>query len=159
MNLSMQMIGKTVCGKGWLLQLAAVVAAVVGFRIAGDPPHSRETKDPARNPGRIGWRVAALSAVGLALSLALSGHAASAPKLRTRMTAFCEHTPGENDGAVTGADEQAQRLFACLHRHACHLRARLGTLATDRGALRLADGIAGLGTGATDVGTRSTDGR
>lgn len=62
------MLAKTVWGWGWLLQLAGVVVAALGFR-AG------------RRGSRSGWGLAALGAAALAFSPALSGHAASAPRL------------------------------------------------------------------------------
>lgn len=68
-TLSAQMIAKTTWGMGWLVQLAGVIIAGAGFHMAA-------------RMRSFGWRLAALGIVLLALSLALSGHAASAPRLR-----------------------------------------------------------------------------
>ena len=62
------MLAKTVWGWGWLLQLVAVIVASLGF-------------GAARRASRLGWWIAALGAAGLAFSPALSGHAASSPRL------------------------------------------------------------------------------
>ncbi len=62
------MVARTVWGWGWLLQGAGVVVAAVGFMIA-------------RRGSRSGWPIATLGALMLALTPALSGHAASAPRL------------------------------------------------------------------------------
>lgn len=62
------MLRKTVWGWGWLLQLVGVIVAGSGF-------------GAARRGSRIGWGIALLGVVALAFSPALSGHAASAPKL------------------------------------------------------------------------------
>jgi putative copper export protein/methionine-rich copper-binding protein CopC len=61
------MLGKTVWGWGWLLQLLGVGIAAIGLRIA-------------RRGRQTGWGIAALGAAALAFSPALSGHAASAPR-------------------------------------------------------------------------------
>ena len=61
------MVARTVWGWGWLLQAAGVAVAATGFSIA-------------RRGARSGWAVAALGALILALTPALSGHAASAPR-------------------------------------------------------------------------------
>jgi len=63
------MIGLTTWGWGWLLQAAGVVGAITGFAVA--------RRDRAK-----GWTIATASAVALAFSPALSGHAASSPSLR-----------------------------------------------------------------------------
>jgi putative copper export protein len=62
------MLTQTVWGRGWLLQLAAVIFAAFGFSAA-----ARER--------RAGWALATLAVLALALTPALSGHAASAPRL------------------------------------------------------------------------------
>jgi putative copper export protein/methionine-rich copper-binding protein CopC len=62
------MLGRTVWGWGWLLQLAGVVAALAGFAAA-------------RRGNRAGWALAAVGAAALAFSPALSGHAASVSRL------------------------------------------------------------------------------
>jgi putative copper export protein len=58
------MVRKTMWGWGWLLQLAGIVLAGLGF-------------------SRSRWRLAACGALVAAFSPALSGHAASVPTLRT----------------------------------------------------------------------------
>jgi copper transport protein len=63
------MIGRTIWGWGWLLQLLATAVAIAGFSAA--------RRDPTR-----GWSIAATGAVLGAFAPALSGHAASAPILR-----------------------------------------------------------------------------
>ncbi|MDQ3809175.1 MAG: copper resistance protein CopC [Chloroflexota bacterium] len=62
------MLTGTVWGWGWFLQVAATVIAIAGFAMAR---------------GRLagGWALATLGAVTLAFTPALSGHAASAPRL------------------------------------------------------------------------------
>lgn len=62
------MLAKTLWGWGWLLQLAGVLVAALGF-------------GTARRGSGAGWGIAALGALALAFSPALSGHAASAPQL------------------------------------------------------------------------------
>ena len=62
------MISSTVWGWGWLLQLLGVVLAFSGFWLA-------------RRGTTSGWTIAALGALALAYSPALSGHAASSPRL------------------------------------------------------------------------------
>ena len=62
------MLQRTVWGWGWVLQLVGVVTAAIGFTIA-------------RRGWRLAWPIAALGALMLAFTPALSGHAASAPRL------------------------------------------------------------------------------
>jgi copper transport protein len=62
------MLSRTVWGWGWLLQVAAVAMALVGFLAA-------------RRGRTRGWALAALGALALAFTPALSGHAASTPQL------------------------------------------------------------------------------
>jgi copper resistance protein D len=62
------MLSRTVWGWGWLLQLIGVHVVVSGFVLA-------------RRGSAGGWTLAALGAVVLAFTPALSGHAASAPRL------------------------------------------------------------------------------
>ena len=64
------MIARTTWGIGWLVQLAGVVLAGIGFHLARGKPSA--------------WTLASVGAVLLAFSPALSGHAASVP----RYTAF-----------------------------------------------------------------------
>ncbi|MEO6528805.1 MAG: CopD family protein [Gemmatimonadaceae bacterium] len=64
------MLGQTVWGWGWIVQLAGVIVACVGFTLARlDRPQ--------------GWRIAMVGAVILAFTPALSGHAISTPTLPT----------------------------------------------------------------------------
>lgn len=67
-GLSVQMVQHTMWGKGWLLQLAGVIVAGLGFHFAGR--------------ARWGWPLATLGVVMLAFSPAFSGHAAATPKLQ-----------------------------------------------------------------------------
>ena len=62
------MLTSTVWGWGWLLQVAAAAAAIAGFVTA-------------RRRRAGGWTLATLGAIALAFTPALSGHAASAPRL------------------------------------------------------------------------------
>jgi copper transport protein len=62
------MLSRTVWGWGWLFQIVGVGVALAGFVLA----------PRGRNPG---WTLAALGALVLAFTPALSGHAASAPRL------------------------------------------------------------------------------
>lgn len=59
------MLTDTVWGRGWLLQVLATVVAIVGFRTA--------------IRGQGGWGLAAFGVVVLAVTPALSGHAAATP--------------------------------------------------------------------------------
>ena len=72
-SLSTQMIARTMWGRGWLLQLAGVLVAGVGFSRARLPIER----------ARVAWTVAALGTVLLAFSPAFSGHAAAAPQFRS----------------------------------------------------------------------------
>ena len=79
------MVRKTTWGWGWLLQLVGIVLAAVGFhraRMASVNPLAANARTGSR-VSAIWWRLAALGAVAAAFSPAFSGHAASAPKLRT----------------------------------------------------------------------------
>ena len=62
------MLTRTTWGWGWLLQAAAALTAIVGFR-------------RARAHERTGWVVAAVAATVAAVTPGLSGHAASSPRL------------------------------------------------------------------------------
>ena len=64
------MLSGTLWGWGWSLQLAGLVVAATGFAIA-------------RRAAHTGWPLAALGALMLTFTPALSGHAASAPGLPT----------------------------------------------------------------------------
>lgn len=64
------MIGQTTWGLGWMLQALSVFVAATGFALA-------------RRQSANGWKIAAVGAVAGAFAPALSGHAASAPALRT----------------------------------------------------------------------------
>lgn len=61
------MLTNTVWGWGWILQLIAVVLAIAAFILA-------------RREKSAGWALAAVACVALAMTPALSGHAASAPR-------------------------------------------------------------------------------
>lgn len=67
-------IGSTLWGWGWLLQVAAALTAWAGFRAAA-------RAGSGRGAGRAGWTVAALGATAAAFTPALAGHAASVPHL------------------------------------------------------------------------------
>jgi putative copper export protein len=69
------MLTSTVWGRGWLLQITAMIVAAFGFRAA--------------LLGRGGWWMAGLGVVALAFTPALSGHAASAPQL-TRLAILAD---------------------------------------------------------------------
>ncbi len=72
------MLGRTLWGWGWLLQVAAVVVASVGFSLSARTTNSRL----GMPSGRAGaWALAAAGAILLAFTPALSGHAASSPRL------------------------------------------------------------------------------
>jgi copper transport protein len=62
------MVVKTLWGYAWLIQVAASVTAIVGFALA-------------RRDRPAGWVIAAIAGVALAITPALSGHAASTPGL------------------------------------------------------------------------------
>ena len=62
------MLGQTLWGWGWLLQAVGVVLAILGFR-------------SARRGAGSGWVIASFGVLALAFTPALSGHAASTPKL------------------------------------------------------------------------------
>ncbi|MDQ3696807.1 MAG: copper resistance protein CopC [Gemmatimonadota bacterium] len=62
------MLTRTTWGWGWLLQIAGVVLAAAGFWIA------------RRRASRAGWALAALGAIALAFTPALSGHAIATPR-------------------------------------------------------------------------------
>lgn len=64
------MLSQTVWGWGWLLQVGAALVAAAAFAAA-------------RRGKGAGWVVAALAALGLAFTPALSGHAAAAARLTT----------------------------------------------------------------------------
>jgi copper resistance protein D len=64
------MLQRTVWGWGWLLQMAAALLALLAFTLA-----ARRVRGEARNAGA--WLVAAAAALLLALTPALSGHAAA----------------------------------------------------------------------------------
>ncbi len=69
------MLGRTIWGWGWLLQVAGAAVAAAGFaRAARGAETPGETVKPA-------WTLAALGTLVVAFTPALSGHAASAPRL------------------------------------------------------------------------------
>lgn len=69
------MLTRTLWGWGWMLQLAATILALAGFLAARSAASARTRFG--------GWTLAALGALLLAFTPALSGHAASAPRLTT----------------------------------------------------------------------------
>ena len=82
--LMIPMLGKTMWGWGWLLQLAGVIFVAVGFVRARTARGGIDGRPeiPALGHWHIWWRLAALGAVLLAFSLGMSSHASSSPKLR-----------------------------------------------------------------------------
>lgn len=72
--LVMTMLSKTVWGWGWLLHVAAAAGLLVGFSAAGRGKSS-------------GWQLAAFAGCALAVTPALSGHAAAMPE-RTTLAIF-----------------------------------------------------------------------
>ena len=83
-RLLLPMVGKTMWGWGWLLQLAGVLLAGAGFH--GAWTSARDARVRTAKAPRIApqwwWRLAAIGAVVVAFSPALSGHAAASPTLR-----------------------------------------------------------------------------
>lgn len=75
------MIGRTMWGWGWLLQLLGIALAGLGFHRAR---HLRAGGESAGGPAMrdLWWRVAGLGAVLLAFSPGLSSHASAAPRMR-----------------------------------------------------------------------------
>ncbi len=67
-GLMLPMLTQTVWGWGWILQVVSAVLAIVGFHLA-------------RRGRAAGWTIAVVSGLALAVTPALSGHAASAPTL------------------------------------------------------------------------------
>lgn len=67
-DLLTSLVTQTAWGRGWLLQIAAVVMAVLAFR-------------GARRGRTWGWPAVVVAALMLAVTPALSGHAASTPRL------------------------------------------------------------------------------
>lgn len=70
------MLGRTVWGRGWLLQLLGIMVAGCGF-------HRAKNAEPLSAPARHGWLAATIGVVILAFTPGLAGHAAAAPKLET----------------------------------------------------------------------------
>lgn len=64
------MVARTLWGWSWLIQVAGALIAVIGFAVA-------------RRGRSSGWILAAIGGVALAITPALSGHAASTPELAT----------------------------------------------------------------------------
>lgn len=77
----MPMIGRTMWGWGWLLQLVGILIAGAGFHGARviTPPTLRNMR---RASNRGWWRTAGCGVVLLAFSPGLSSHASAAPRLR-----------------------------------------------------------------------------
>ncbi len=63
-----RLLTQTVWGTGWLVQIAATVVAAIGFFMA-------------RRERALGWVLAAIAAIALAVTPALTGHAAALPNL------------------------------------------------------------------------------
>lgn len=74
------MLRRTVWGWGWLLQVAAALLAAAGFAAARREEARRRTGSAVRRGAGGGWALAGLAALALALTPALSGHAAAAPQ-------------------------------------------------------------------------------
>lgn len=77
------MLGTTMWGWGWFLELAGVLLAVLGLRAARR--HALplpDAEDMATASRKRGWVFAAFGAVLLALSPGMASHAAAAPKYR-----------------------------------------------------------------------------
>lgn len=72
--LMIPMLRSTMWGWGWILQLAGVIVAGIGFQ------HARGGRTDGRSDR--GWLLAATGAVLLAFSPGMASHAASSPKLR-----------------------------------------------------------------------------
>ena len=82
LHLSAGMIAHTMWGKGWLLQLAGLIVAGVGFQVAHRARRARALFGQSAMHRRTGWHIAAVGAAILAFSPAIAGHAASAPTFR-----------------------------------------------------------------------------
>lgn len=83
--LMIPMLGKTMWGWGWLLELVGVALVAFGFlgaRTARGGIDGRPDT-PALGHWHLWWRLAGLGAVLLAFSPSLSSHASSSPKLRS----------------------------------------------------------------------------
>ena len=63
------MLANTIWGWGWILQVVATIVAIAAFRSA------------RRARSVVGWSIATVACAALALTPALSGHAAAAPRL------------------------------------------------------------------------------
>ncbi len=82
MRLVMQMVQRTKWGWGWLVQLSGIALAGAGYQRARRTG-MLEASDPQEMRDRaFWWRVAAVGAALAAISPALAGHAASAPRFR-----------------------------------------------------------------------------
>ncbi len=103
------LVGSTVWGWGWLVQLVGAVLCIVGFALA-------------RRGGTGAWALAAIAAVALAASPALSGHAAAAPRL-TALAIVAD------SGHVLGAAGWLGSLLALLVAALPLVRARPGAMA------------------------------
>jgi len=71
------MLGETVWGIGWWLQVGGALVAAVGFLVAR--ARHDETAGRRDRASRVGWAMAVLGAVALAVTPALSGHAIGSP--------------------------------------------------------------------------------
>ena len=87
MGLVAQMVQSTKWGWGWLVQLIGIALAGAGYQRARRTS-VLEASDPKETRARaFWWRVAAMGAALAAVAPALSGHAASAPRLRALVIA------------------------------------------------------------------------
>lgn len=75
------MVGGTMWGWGWLLQLAGIVFAGAGFRLATRPRSQAAAPDAA--PRHRAWMLAGVGAILLAFSPGMASHASSSPRART----------------------------------------------------------------------------
>ena len=83
-----QMVQRTTWGWGWLVQLVGVLCAGAAFHVSRRTGNVVEPDDPKAVRDRaFWWRIAAVGAMLAAVAPALSGHAASAPRLRALVTA------------------------------------------------------------------------
>lgn len=84
-SLMIPMLGRTMWGWGWLLQVAGVALAAMGFLGARKARGGIDTRPetPTLGHWHLWWRLAGLGAVLLAFSPGMSSHASSTPTLRS----------------------------------------------------------------------------
>ncbi|MBA3888994.1 MAG: copper resistance protein CopC/CopD [Gemmatimonadaceae bacterium] len=68
------MLASTSWGRGWIVQAATVMVALVGFHLA--------RQAGSRSRSRMGWTIATVAALVLAFTPGLASHAAASPRLR-----------------------------------------------------------------------------